>query len=127
MEFKSITAATGPSASGGYSQAVEVSGARRLLFVSGQIPVDTNGSVPGRFEDQARVAWKNIEKQLIAADMTLANIVKHTTFLADRKYRDVNGEIRRETLGALSPALTVVIAEIYDEDWLLEIEAIAAG
>jgi hypothetical protein len=30
-------------------------------------------------------------------------------------------------LGDLSPALTVVIAHIFDEAWLLEIEAVAAA
>jgi 2-iminobutanoate/2-iminopropanoate deaminase len=28
-------------------------------------------------------------------------------------------------LGGLSPALTVIIADIFDESWLLEIEAVA--
>lgn len=125
--FRSINAADGPDASGGYAQAVEVAGAQRLLFISGQIPVDANGAVPESFEEQARLAWKNLERQLSAANMTLDNIVKHTTYLSDRKYRDANGRVRREALGSLTPALTVIIADIFDEAWLLEIEAIAAA
>jgi hypothetical protein len=39
----------------------------------------------------------------------------------------VNRKVRQEILGDLSPALTVVIAEIFDEAWLLEIEAVAAA
>lgn len=35
--------------------------------------------------------------------------------------------VRQEVLGDRAPALTVVIATIYDEDWLLEIEAIAVS
>lgn len=125
--FRSINAADGPEASGGYAQAIEVASAERTLFISGQIPVDADGGVPESFEEQARLAWKNIERQLSAAGMTLENIVKHTTFLSDRKYKDANGRVRREVLGDLTPALTVVIADIYDEAWLLEIEAIAAA
>jgi len=125
--FKPVNAADGPDASGGYAQAIEVAGAKRFLFISGQIPVDADGAVPETFEEQARLAWKNIERQLAAAGMTLENVVKHTTFLSDRKYREANSRVRREVLGDLTPALTVVIADIFDDAWLLEIEAIAAA
>jgi 2-iminobutanoate/2-iminopropanoate deaminase len=37
-----------------------------------------------------------------------------------------NREIRAEYLGALAPAMTVVIAGIFDESWLLEVEVVAA-
>lgn len=127
MNKRNINSPDTQEASGGYSQAVEVTDARRLLFVSGQIPVAKDGTVPSAFADQARLAWRNIEAQLKAVDMGLENIVKHTTFLADRRYRDENGAVRREILGDLKPAITVIIAEIYDENWLLEIEAIAAA
>jgi hypothetical protein len=45
--------------------------------------------------------------------------------LSDRRYRDANSKVRKEILGDMLPALTVIIAEIYDEVWLLEIEAVA--
>ena len=125
MRLRAIISKEGPGASGGYSQAVEVSGGERTLYVSGQIPVGQDGSTPKSFAEQARLAWTNVEAQLVAADMSFDNIVKHTTFLADRRYRDENSKIRREVLGDRAPALTVVIATIYDEQWLLEIEAIA--
>jgi enamine deaminase RidA (YjgF/YER057c/UK114 family) len=48
-----------------------------------------------------------------------------TIFLSDRKYNAENRAIRREILGDRAPALTVIITEIFDEAWLLEIEAIA--
>ncbi len=125
MKSKPINAGNGPDTSGGYSQAVEITQAARTLYISGQIPVGKDGTVPEDFAEQARLAWFNIEAQLMAADMTLANIVKHTTFLSDRRYRDENAAVRQQVLGDLSPALTVVIADIYDESWLLEIEAVA--
>lgn len=125
METRKINAPDGPAASGGYSQAIEAVAVSRIVHVSGQIPEDADGHIPSDFEGQARLAWKNIERQLAAADMGLENIVKHTTFLADRQYRDANSRIRQDILGDLSPALTVIIAGIYDEMWLLEIEAVA--
>lgn len=128
MKQRAINSKKGPKTFGGYSQAVEVAGYERTLYVSGQIPVKRDGSVPETFAGQARLAWANMEAQLAASDMTLGNIVKHTTFLADRRYRDENSEIRRKIFGDdMAPALTVVIATIYDENWLLEIEAIAVA
>jgi len=59
------------------------------------------------------------------AKSPIQDIVKHTTFLSDRRYRDANSKVRKEILGDMLPALTVIIAEIYDEVWLLEIEAVA--
>jgi 2-iminobutanoate/2-iminopropanoate deaminase len=125
MKSRSINATDGPAASGGYSQAFEVEGARRILHISGQIPVEADGSVPQEFESQARLAWKNIERQLVAAGMGLEHIVKHTTYLSGREHRAANSKVRQEVLGGLSPALTVIIADTFDESWLLEIEAVA--
>ena len=127
MQTRKINAPDAPEAVGGYSQAVEIANPSRILFISGQIPVSADGTTPETFLEQARVAWANVEAQLKAADMTLENIVKHTTFLADRKYREENRQVRREVFGDLRPALTVVITSIFDEAWFLEIEAIAAA
>lgn len=127
MQTRQINAPDAPEAVGGYSQAVEITNASRILFISGQIPVRPDGTTPPSFFDQARLAWANVEAQLKAAGMSLENIVKHTTFLADRKYGRENGLVRREVFGDLRPALTVVVAGIFDEAWLLEIEAIAAA
>ena len=127
MSIRPINAPDGPAALGGYAQATELSGHSRMLFISGQIPETHDGAVPKGFEAQARLAWAHVIAQLRAADMTLDNLVRHTTYLADRQYRDVNSRIRQEVLGHRTPALTVIIADIYDEAWLLEIEAIAAA
>ena len=45
--------------------------------------------------------------------------------LEDRRYRSSNSKARQEILGNHETALTVVIAEIYDEEWLVEVEVIA--
>lgn len=127
MNITVVNAADAPEAKGGYAQAIEVTGASRLLFVSGQVPTAKDGTAPDTFREQCRLAWANVEAQLRAADMTLDNLVKVTVFLADRRYAMENRAVRAEVLGAHSPALTVIIAGIFDESWLVEIEAIAAG
>ena len=43
------------------------------------------------------------------------------------RFLPLSRDLRQEFLGAHSPALTVIIAGIFDERWLLEIEATAAA
>jgi 2-iminobutanoate/2-iminopropanoate deaminase len=127
MEKRFISAPEAPTPLAAYSQAVETRGAERVLYVSGQVPVDRAGNVPADFREQSRIVWSNIEAQLRAAGMTLDNLVKVTSFLSDRRYIAENRLIRKEVLGDRAPALTVIITGIFDEKWLLEIEAIAAA
>ncbi|ROU05792.1 RidA family protein [Lysobacter enzymogenes] len=109
-----------------YAQAHEISGFRRLLFISGQLPQCEKCILPKDFEGQCRRAWANVEQQLKQAGMDFGNLVKVTTFLSERRLRERNYEIRREVLGEHTPALTVIIADLYEEGWMVEIEAIAA-
>lgn len=127
MQIRSLSAPEVQPPKGGYAGLCEVTGAQRLAFVSGQIPAHADGSVPADFLAQARLAWANVEAQLRAADMTLDNLVKVTTFLSDRQYNLQNRAVRQEVLGDRTPALTVIITGIFDSAWLLEIEAIAAA
>jgi len=110
-----------------YCQAHEVRGATRWLYISGQVPADAEGRVPSDFRSQCRLAWANVQAQLVAAEMTLDHLVKVTVFLSDRRWRQENYEVRHELLQGRTPALTIVITGIYDEAWLLEIEAVAAA
>lgn len=127
MKLRAFNAENAPRPEGGYSQVLELQGHERLIFISGQIPVTVTGAVPIEFEAQARLVWANVCAQLEVAGMTVANLVKVTTFLASRDDADVNGAIRREVLGPHRPALTVIVTEIFDPSWRLEIEAIAAA
>lgn len=112
--------------SGKYSHGVQVDGAQRMVFVSGQVPWgNEHGRVPETFEAQCRMVWRNVLSVLSEAGMGIRNLVKVTTYLSDRQYRALNAKIREEVLGDHAPALTVVIADIYAENWLLEIEAVA--
>ena len=64
---------------------------------------------------------------ITAAGMTLDNLVKATVFLAERADGVANREVRRAVLGDRRIAMTVVVAGIFDERWLVEIEAVAAA
>lgn len=125
MKLRKFNAENGPDPIGGYPQALECSGATRRLYISGQIPVTREGAVPDSFTAQADLAWANVIAQLHAAGMDIENLVKATVFLSDRKYALENRQARQRALGDHCPALSIVIAGIFDEAWLLEIEAIA--
>jgi 2-iminobutanoate/2-iminopropanoate deaminase len=127
MELRPINPATVPEATGGYVNAMHVDGASRLLFISGQIPQACDGTVPGDIEEQCRLVWANLVASLTEAGMEVSNLVKVTTFLSDRAHATANTAVRNEILGAHRPALTVIVTGIWDSQWLIEIEAIAAA
>lgn len=127
MRVRPLTGDGSPPTEGEYPQAAEVVDAERWLFLSGQIPVGPDGSLAADFKGQCRQVWANVETQLTAAGMTLDNLVKVTTYLSDRRFALENREVRLEVLAGRQPALTVIVAGIFDEDWLVEIEAVAAA
>ena len=67
-----------------YTQAIEVSGAARTLYISGQVGQRVDGTIPDDIVEQSRLAWQNLEAQLKAAGMTLDNLVKVTTILPNQ-------------------------------------------
>ncbi|RZJ05851.1 MAG: RidA family protein [Brevundimonas sp.] len=127
MTIRPLTGDGSPPVEGAYPQAVEVSGATRWLYLSGQIPVAPDGSLAADFRGQCEQVWDNVETQLAAAGMTLDNLVKVTTFLSDRAHALENREIRIARLAGRQPALTVIVTGIFDAAWLVEIEAVAAA
>jgi 2-iminobutanoate/2-iminopropanoate deaminase len=116
-----------PEPSPAFTHATLIRGAGQTLFISGQPPWTTNGDIPTDFAGQCRLVWDNVKSVLTAAGMTVRNLAKVTIYLSDRRYREANAEIRHEVLGDHRPAVTVIITGIYDEDWLLEIEAVAVA
>ncbi len=125
MPIRKINAKDGAEAVGAYVQALEVKDTTRRVYVSGQAPITPDGTLPDTFKGQAEAVWNNILAQLRAADMDAENIVKATTFLADRQYRDENRDVRMAMLGGHTFALTVVLAGMFEDGWMLEIDAIA--
>jgi len=125
--IRPLTGDGSPPVQGSYPQAVEVTAPTRWLYLSGQIPVAPDGSLAVDFTGQCEQVWDNVETQLAAAGMTLDNLVKVTTFLSDRDRALENREVRVRRLAGRQPALTVIITGLFDEAWLVEIEAVAAA
>jgi enamine deaminase RidA (YjgF/YER057c/UK114 family) len=55
------------------------------------------------------------------------DLVKVTTYLTNGEQVEANSRIRQQQLGTAKPALTVLIVQTLDSQWLLEVEAIAAA
>jgi enamine deaminase RidA (YjgF/YER057c/UK114 family) len=127
VRIRPLTGDGSPPVEGSYPKAVEVTAPTRWLYLSGQIPVAPDGSLAADFTGQCEQVWSNIETQLAAAGMTLDNLVKVTTFLADRDDALENRTVRIRRLAGRQPALTVIVTGLFDAAWRVEIEAVAAA
>ncbi|WTW99902.1 RidA family protein [Streptomycetaceae bacterium NBC_01309] len=110
-----------------YVHAVEVRGADRLLFVAGTMGLDANGKPGEGLSEQLALIWSNIGTILAAADMTFDNIVRLTSYLRDAAYAEENAAARTDALGGRRVPTTAIVVGTLHDDWLVEIEVIAAG
>jgi enamine deaminase RidA (YjgF/YER057c/UK114 family) len=111
-----------------YTQAIKVTGAQTIVFVSGQVDYDEKGQPghPGDFAAQARATYSALKAQVEAAGGTLENVVKLTTYLVDVRHRNDLAPVRREFFGEKAPASTLVgVTALAMPGWLIEVEAIA--
>jgi 2-iminobutanoate/2-iminopropanoate deaminase len=112
---------------GDYIHALEVRGAGRLLFVAGTMGLRPDGVAGATLDEQLQLIWSNIRTILASAGMTVDNVVRVTSYLRDAAYADANAEARvRELRGRLVPTTAIVVATLVD-DWLVEVEVVAAG
>ena len=56
MQRREYNAADAPAPAGQYTQAIEVIGSSRTLYISGQVGVSADGSIPDDAETQAVLA-----------------------------------------------------------------------
>ena len=111
----------------GYSHGVELGANARILYVAGQIGVAPDGSIAKDITGQATQAWKNIQNVLAAAGMELKDLVKVNHYLTRKEDIAAYREVRSKVLGELKPASTLfVISALAREDFLVEVEAVAA-
>ena len=114
-----------PQAIGPYSQAVR---SGRLLFVSGQIPLDpdTGDLVAGGIEHQTQRVMQNVQAILEAAGASLGQVVKTTIFLVDLADFAAMNKVYAGYFGDSPPARATVQVAALPRDALVEIEAIAS-
>ena len=123
MSRKVIHSDAAPPALGPYSQAVQ---AGKLLFMSGQIPLNAAGEViEGGIEAQTHQVLKNLRAVVSAAGGSLDDIVRTTIFLTDLEdFQAVNGVYGTYFTG-LKPARACVQVAALPKGVAVEIDAIA--
>jgi reactive intermediate/imine deaminase len=113
----------------GYTHVVEVPAGSRLLYLSGQVPLDSTGALVGGadFRAQAHQVFRNLRAGLAAAGAGFADVIKLNFYLVDVKQLQALREVRDEYLNTTAPpASTLVeVRRLFREEVLLEIEAVA--
>ena len=109
---------------GGYSQGIK---AGNLIFVAGQVGVDTNGKPTGDggMAAQTRQTIANLAAVLRDAGAALTDVVSTTVFLKDFAEYALFDHTWRESFGPHRPARATVKADLVHPALLIEIQAIA--
>jgi 2-iminobutanoate/2-iminopropanoate deaminase len=108
-----------------YTDAVRVGD---LLFLSGVVPVDSEGRLVGEGDivEQTRQVFRSIGEVLAAAGAGFADVAKVTVFLTDVDDRARINPVRQEFFGAARPTSTLVeISRLAVPGALIEVECVA--
>jgi 2-iminobutanoate/2-iminopropanoate deaminase len=108
-----------------YTDAVRVGD---LVFVSGCVPVDSDGRLVGEGDAvaQARQTLANVDAVLAAAGCSFADVAKVTIFLTDVDDRALINPVRQEFFGDARPASTLVeVSRLAIPGARIEVEAVA--
>jgi enamine deaminase RidA (YjgF/YER057c/UK114 family) len=114
----------------GYTQVVEVPAGSRLVYISGQVPLDKEGNLVGAgdFRGQAEQVFTNLGSALAAVGATFAHVVKLNFYVRDVSHlADLRAVRDRHVNMTAPPASTLVeVSHLFRDDVLLEVEAVAA-
>ncbi len=109
-----------------YVHAIEVQNPQRILYVSGTMGLDPSGAAGKGLGEQLELVWSNLRAILASADMNVDNVVRVTSYLRDAAYAQANQDARVAALAGRVVPTTTIVAQTLVEDWLIEIEIIAA-
>lgn len=112
----------------GFSQAVELTGAERMLLCSGQTATASDGTPPASADmaEQLTTTFENLETVLADGGMTVADIVRMTVYTTDvdallGAYGSLVGSLEPNL-----PAMTLIgVNRLAFPELLVEIEATA--
>jgi len=112
----------------GYSQVVDAP-AGRIVFLSGQVPLDAAGNLVGEgdFAAQVRQVFENLSAALAVADASWSDVVKLDYFVRDIGEVAALRAIRDEYVNTEQPpASTLVeVSRLFRDEVLVEIQAVA--
>jgi len=110
----------------GFSQAVIVTGQRRMLL-SGQVGIDVHERTVGPgLQVQTEAALDNVERVLAAAGATLAQVIMLRIYICDtvKSEQEVIAQALRDRFKVDPPPSSwIVVSGLSLPEWLVEIEA----
>lgn len=121
---KHIHATNAPDVIGPYSHAVR---AGNLLFLAGQIALNpsTMDLVDGKFRDEVKQVFKNVEAVLKAANCSLRDVVKLTVYLTDLSNFEQVNAIMSEKFSSPFPARAAIGVASLPRGASIELDVIA--
>ena len=117
----------------GFSQAIEVTGAQRVLYCAGQTSSGPDGATlhPDDMAGQAGAALDNLETVLGEAGLSLSDVVRLNTYVTDVDRFFAEGVPvvgPRLAAAGIQPAATLLgVSRLAFPDLLIEIEATAVA
>jgi 2-iminobutanoate/2-iminopropanoate deaminase len=128
MHRSVIESLQAPKAIGPYSQAIAVP-ASRMVFLSGQVPLDptTGELVTGDVSAQTAQVMKNLGAVLTAAGVSFDHVVRCTIYLTDLADFAVVNKVYGQAFQNAPPARATVQVAALPKGARVEIDAIAVG
>jgi enamine deaminase RidA (YjgF/YER057c/UK114 family) len=132
LDRVAITSSLAPQPLGAYSLGMSVTPGK-MIYVAGQVGVDSSGNLVGKGDAaaQTRQALANIGHVLAGAGADFGNVVEFTTYVVGRPsvqgYLDGRSEVYPDIYpnGDFPPNTLLVVAGLVNEDFLVEIKAVA--
>src|SRR3990172_13357309 len=112
----------------GYAHVVSAEGAKKFLFISGQVARDEMGNIigAGDLEGQTRQVYKNLSAILSAMGASFADVVKQNIYTTRPDEMPTIRKVRDQFMPRDPPASTAVgVTALAQKDLLVEIEMIA--
>ena len=111
----------------GYTHVVEITAPARIVYVAGQLGMDSAGKMAADFRGQVELAFQNLKAALDAVGARPENIVKINSYVVEiGKNLAVFREVRDRHLNMAAPpaSTTVGVPELARPGALFEIEAV---
>lgn len=121
MFIKSFQAENGPKAIGPYSPAVKLGD---FVYVSGQLPINEQGTIDEDIVLQTKSCLKNMENVLASQNLELRHVVKTTVFMTDLADFDKVNQVYGEYFSEPYPARSCVQVAALPKGAKVEIEAL---
>ncbi|MED0960576.1 RidA family protein [Bacillus paramycoides] len=115
----------------GYSHIVEVNNAKRTIYISGQVAINTDGHIVGigDLAIQTRQVFENIKIALKTSELNFNDVVKLTFFLTDISQMAIVRDIRDQYINTNNPPASsaLEVNKLIHDELLIEIEVIAVA